>query len=257
MIILLGGDSWVDRSSFFATYDLLNSIDIVSRIGNVQIVDLDSKDGYKLLKDSLKVAKLLTICGGKPIALMNALGKNGKTVIRHWLAAAPEQHLFLGICAGVAAAAALGFSQIKLFNDESWRLCGISMDVVVEFSSAESYQFCYESGPLMILQPTGNPVVMGRYATDVVYEQSQKVKSIPCERDQWVCYCCTFINPMNQGKCGFCSESKNYQLPPKNEMVGKFAVLLFPQYFLCSVHPELSGNEAKEFFRSLFTRFCT
>jgi hypothetical protein len=275
-VLVLGGASWVDRSSMLGTLDLLNDPTLCEKeYGPVLEIDLDARKSYEILKDALKQTKLLVVCGGKPNALAKCLKNQGKTVLRQWMTSSPS-HKYLGICAGVAFAIQLGFNEIELVNDEVWRLSGIRADPIISFDTllpgleveTES-SYHYESGPLIAfkknllvssLMTPPSCCFSARFQSDVVSERLGMLKTISesssfDSKSQWICQSCTFINSLSKGKCEFCSESRNYQLPPINEMPGTLAMVMFPKFLLSSVHPELSEPKEKESFRKVILFF--
>jgi hypothetical protein len=277
-VLVLGGASWVDRSSILGTLDLLNDPKLCEKYGPVLEIDLDARKSYEMLKDALKQTKLLVVCGGKPNALAKSLKNQGKTLLRQWMTSSPSNK-YLGICAGVAFATQLGFNEIELVNDDAWRLSGIRADPIVSFDVLPlgfedeiEHRYHYESGPLIAFKKSntisvGSPEMMpsqccfsARFQSDVISERLEMLKTIAQSasfdsKSQWICQSCTFVNSLSKGKCEFCSESRNYQLPPINEMPGTLAMVMFPKFLLSSVHPELSEPKVKESFRKLISFF--
>ncbi len=90
-IVVLDGESWVDRSSFLGTIDLLQILPTMTNhhsdnnewtMTNIETINLDEKNSYESLKLLLKKATVLVCCGGRPQALLKALGNKGKTLLK-------------------------------------------------------------------------------------------------------------------------------------------------------------------------------
>ncbi len=271
MILILGGESWVDRSSYLGTVDLLQCQQLERIVGTIVTLDIDEKNWYKKLKDLLKRTKLLVVCGGRPVALSKCLGNNGRILFQQWLSA-DIQHKYLGLCAGVAFARLIGVNCINLINDEAWRGCGLSGEVQLSYPriardsnqlalDTTRFEHHYENGPLISYTGSGPPLLAVTFAGDIVAQRLEQISHIENNtvtdgQTQWLCRACTFLNTCSIGKCGFCSESRNYCLPPVGQMPGSIAIIIpTSQYLLSSVHPELSSSEVKEHFIDLLVTF--
>ena len=276
MILVLGGDSWADRSSFLGVLDMLQCQELEQSLGPVTALDLDEKKWYKELKKLMKRVRLLVVCGGRPVALSKCLGNNGRIIIQQWLATDPKNK-YLGICAGVAFAKLVGVNCINLINDEAWRGCGLSGEVQLSAAVLSStadpshgllqtqLEYHYENGPLISYIDAQPPLFAMTYAADIVAQRIKQLEQIEGSvgttidrKTQWLCHACTYINSTSTGKCGFCSESRNYCLPPVGQMPGSIAIVVptSGQFLLSSVHPELSDSEVKAHFIELLLLFA-
>lgn len=283
MFLVLGGDSWADRSSYLAVIDLLRQVIFEDLVASVETVDLDDRNGYEILKESLKRAKVLVVCGGKPVALSKALSKKGITLISQWLFSSSQRNKYIGICGGaVFATSFLNIKGVEFINDECWRQCGLSGPVTVQVeacldsfkgrvSDFKELEYQYECGPLMRPTLGLNPFyIIGIYASDIVADHRSKLEDVRKENfirqidemeefGRWLCQRCTYINHgQSRSKCFFCEESRaNYRLPPVDQMPSSLAMVMTPLTLLYSVHPELSGSRAKHHFIGLVETFLS
>lgn len=265
ILLVLDGDSWVDKGSCLALIELLRQVTFEDVAQPVEVIDVDDRNSHDQLKKGLKKAKVLVISDGNPVHLSKALKKNGLALITQQMRVSEMKVLCIG--GGIAFATSfLHLPGVELINYETWQQSGLSGSVTIHFNVCSDYlagrmpdftelEYHYNSGPL--LRPTYGLApfdLVGAYASDIVATHSQRLDELQREYEikddgydgRWICKKCTQLNDgcyLLVLKCNYCQVNQtSYHLPPIGEMSNCFAMVMGPKYLFFSVHPELSNK---------------
>lgn len=274
MILVLDGDSWIDKGSCLAVIDLLRQVTFEDVAQPLEVINLDERNSHDQLKKGLKKAKVLVISDGNPVHLSKALKKNGLSLITQQMRVSEMKFLCIG--GGITFATSfLHLPGVELINHEIWQQSGLIGPVTVQFTVCSDYlagripdftelEYHYNCGPLM--RPTYGLTpfdLVGAYASDIVATHSQRLDELQREYDikddgydgRWICKKCTQLNDgryLQVLKCNYCQVNQTtYHLPPIDEMPSCFAMVMAPKYLFFSVHPELSSSRSKKHFIEL------